>query len=65
MIKVKSDGPDMGGAQVSVHGDYKEISFELAALAAQLVRHNWPAHLVMASIAYGLEHVDDFEEDKA
>jgi hypothetical protein len=65
MIRVESDGPELGGAQVSVHGDYKELSFELAALAAQLLRHNWPAHLIMASISYGLAHVDDFEEDKS
>lgn len=63
MIRVESDDPEISGAQVTVEGSYKQISYELAALAAQLARHNYPDHVIMASISFGLTHVDSFQED--
>ncbi len=64
MIRVEAnDATILSDALVSVHGTHKEISFELAALAAQLVRHNMPVPVIMASISFGLTHAENFEED--
>ena len=64
MIRVeRNEAATPSGALVSVHGTHEEISFELAALAAQLVRHNMPVLMIMASISYGLTHAENFEDD--
>ena len=63
MIQSVSDSPDPIGAQVTVHGSKKQISFELAALAAQLVRHNYSKEVIMESIAFGMANTNLFKED--
>jgi hypothetical protein len=63
MIQVLSDDPDPIGAQVTVHGSKKQISFELAALAAQLVRHNYSREVIMESVAFGMANPDTFKEE--